>query len=130
MLKLVGDKYILFLFNKTAGAITMFGNIYIKKSYYDGLDDTQKEGLIIHENVHLEQQKTYGKKWYIKYTFSKAFRLTEELEAYSVEIKFLISKGVNKERLVDQYSAYLASDTYGHIINFVDARVKLLEKLP
>lgn len=46
--------------------------------------------LIIHEGVHVKQQKEMGpEKWWDKYFVDKEFRLSQEVEAYKAQIRYI-----------------------------------------
>lgn len=46
--------------------------------------------LLAHEAIHIEQQTTMGKElWWDKYFEDKAFRLSQEVEAYRVQMWFI-----------------------------------------
>lgn len=46
--------------------------------------------LIVHEQTHIDQQSVYGvEKWWDRYFIDKDFRLSQEVEAYRNQAKFL-----------------------------------------
>ena len=65
--------------------ITLSPNIYYPK----GENPNYYPAIIAHESVHLKQQSSGNLlKWYLKYVFSRKFRLQMEAEAYAVEVKY------------------------------------------
>lgn len=65
--------------------ITLKPNIYHPK----GTDPLQFPAVVAHETVHLSQQSEGNLfMWYLKYAFSRKFRLQMEAKAIAVEIKF------------------------------------------
>ncbi len=78
------------------------------------------EDIQAHEAVHTEQQKDFGgpEKWWDEYLADPAFRLSQEVEAYKVQYKFLMEKCTRpyrRARLKD-IVADLASNMYGHVV--------------
>lgn len=79
-----------------------------------------------HEHVHLAQMK-YSKLWgvvhFIRYTFSRAYRLDSELEAYRHQIRFM--KG--DRSYVRKIAAQISSKVYGNMITYQEALCALSE---
>lgn len=67
--------------------ITIDPYIYLPKKLYD--DPVSRLDIMIHEHVHLVQQQDHPFKFYLKYVFSKSFRYEAELQAYSVQLRYL-----------------------------------------
>ena len=117
------------LFKLGAIAISFGGKVYIKDSYWKYLDGNYyaKEALLVHEYVHLEQQRLQGKIWYVKYVLSKSFRYKQEIFAYKEELKYRISIGENKQELLETFAEFLSGKMYLYMIDFLTA-YKDLEK--
>lgn len=85
---------------------------------YGGVIYSNKElypDILVHEKVHLEQQKKYGLKNFTqKYLTNKAFRLKVEQEAYKVQIESIKDKGL-KQAVIEDSIAGLTSGLYGKI---------------
>lgn len=88
-----------------------------------------REDLIVHEAVHLEQQKhsyLYAIWWYIKYFVSTRFRLEKEVEAYGQQIIFLIN-GINRkgrrsinidntvDKMINEVAVLMSGGMYGNV---------------
>lgn len=119
------DKFPLFWFG--ADAVTMFKNVFIKKSTWEKMDEAQKEAMMIHENIHLKQQKKYGMKWYVKYATSKKFRFEQELEAYGIEGKHYVANGADADFIAKMLARNLSSGTYANMVEYDVAYDKLLQ---
>ena len=120
--KFVSEKNILFRFGATA--VTIYPTIYINVKKWENLSPHYKAALLVHEQVHAEQQKTAGKFWYLKYIFSKSFRLSQELAAYRAEFNFLNGKGYSPQELVyikNKIARSLSSGVYCNMITYPDA---------
>ena len=51
------------------------------------LDPLNYPAVIEHEKIHLSQQREMGKYvWYLRYIFSKNFRLSQEMEPIAIEL--------------------------------------------
>lgn len=84
--------------------------------------------MIVHESVHLEQQgnSLFGAlKWWTKYIISKRFRLSQEIEAYRVQVKWFhdTQTASYKQKFLYQrdVARILASPMYGSLISEEDA---------
>lgn len=108
-----------------AGAITIFGDVFIRKDYWALLTPYNQQSLMTHETTHLRQQKDAGIIWFIKYIFSKKFRLAQEVEAYGAQAKMDIVKGFNKEDTIKRFAACLLSPTYFNMIDEAGAILAL-----
>lgn len=65
--------------------ITITPHIYHPK----GIDPNQFPNIIAHENIHLSQQAIGNKYlWYLKYIFSRSFRLNMEARAIAAELDY------------------------------------------
>jgi hypothetical protein len=91
---------------------------------YDGTiycDYELPDYLLIHEQVHLEQQETLGLENWVKYYLGDVqFRLNMELEAYLEELDFIKDRNFRAKIRLESAKA-LSSDLYGNIINYEDA---------
>lgn len=57
------------------------------------------DNLIVHEKVHIEQQTKLEKDiWWDRYFNDKDFRLSQELEAYKAQVKFIRENYSRPER--------------------------------
>lgn len=85
--------------------------------------------LEAHEEAHMKQQGDNPKLWWDRYLTDKDFRLKQEIEAYGTQYAFVKNKGKMPNRLLswglDNMAVSLASETYGNIINFQEARSKI-----
>lgn len=91
--------------------------------------------LMAHEEVHEEQQKLMGPEvWWKTYLEDKTFRLNQEVEAYQVQLKFLLdgSRILNRAGrrlwIKNGYPKYLSalakdlsSSVYGNMVNYTKA---------
>lgn len=84
--------------------------------------------LIVHEEIHSKQQGSEPGKWWDRYLTDVIFRLTQELEAYHSQYKFVDSMSVPK-RVVKNFLTKLALDLsgpmYGNIITAGEAEIKI-----
>ena len=61
--------------------VTIYPHVYTDENPVD------YPQIVTHENVHLHQQRTYGKwKWLWRYITNKSFRLDQEAEAIVLEL--------------------------------------------
>jgi len=81
---------------------------------------------IVHEQVHLEQQKGVVDESFVdKYITDPAFRLEMELQAYRTErdwIKINVKDRNLKVKMIDQIYKDLSLPIYGDIIKYSDAK--------
>lgn len=80
--------------------------------------------LIEHEMVHLKQQGGNPQAWWEKYLVDSEFRLSQEIEAYQREYRYLRGKSFNREglhRLVRFWAYNLSGSIYGNLTTFKDA---------
>ena len=82
------------------------------------------QDLMVHEETHERQQKIGVEQWWAMYLENKAFRLTQEVEAYGEQYKFLKTVLNRKGRFaeLERLSDDLSSKLYGSIINKRDAK--------
>jgi hypothetical protein len=95
-------------------AATVYPYMYFPKDVFDDLrsdsPDKNNFSILVHERVHLERQIQYGAlAWNLKYIFSKKFRLKEELEAITVQMKYMKENNLeyNIERKASQFASCL-----------------------
>ena len=104
------------------GIVITYGDTVYSK--YDLSPD-----LIVHEGVHVEQQKVMGpEKWWEMYLEHKEFRLLEEVDAYSAQIKF-IKSNVKDRNEAFRYCHKIWQDMarmYGSMCSYSEAK-KLTE---
>ena len=86
--------------------------------------------LMMHETTHsLQQKKTSPKEWWDNYLKDSKFRLSQELEAYRTQYKFI--KGAynrkNRRGLLQKISKDLSSNLYGGVITNEDALELIVE---
>jgi hypothetical protein len=81
--------------------------------------------VLYHEAVHTAQQGEDIVGWYNKYLYDPEFRLSQELEAYAKQYKF-VSKYIKDRELVNHllnnYAEALSSPLYGSLVTKVEAR--------
>lgn len=91
------------------------------------------QDLIVHESVHMEQQghdDTVAKLWWQRYFLDPEFRLSQEVEAYGAQYKYLctIFKDRNRQaRHLQSLAQMLAGPMYGGIITVNEARKLIRE---
>lgn len=91
---------------------------------YNPLGDPISQDLMIHEETHGRQQQAYGpEQWWEMYLENATFRLTQEVEAYGEQYKFLKSVLNRKGRkgILQVLAGNLSSAMYGNIINKKEA---------
>jgi hypothetical protein len=80
---------------------------------------------MVHEETHARQQKTIGvDQWWAMYLEMPKFRLSQEVEAYGEQYKFLCKVLNRKGRLaaISVLAQNLSSELYGNIINKKEAK--------
>lgn len=80
--------------------------------------------VIEHEMVHLKQQGGNPIAWWEKYLIDKDFRLSQEIEAYQREYRYLRGKSFDRNglhNLVRWWSRNLSGKAYGNITTFKEA---------
>ena len=84
--------------------------------------------LLIHENVHLEQQEKLGLDYWVdNFLESNEFRLEMELEAYKKQVDSIWEPG-KRQKLCIQCAENLSSGLYGNIITLSEAFDILIKK--
>lgn len=99
---------------------------------YNPDDVRVSEDLIVHESVHIKQQKELGPDiWWSKYMRDTDFRLSQEIEAYAEQYNFICRKEQNKQKrfeILKRMAEILSSATYGKCIGLGNALLKIKEK--
>lgn len=100
------------LITKSYQWVTFYPNIYSPDEYLK-IDSPEKLPVYNHEMIHIHQQLAYGKwKWLYKYLTSPKFRLEQESEAISNEMKFYPSN--EAEAVARIYARDLTTTAYWH----------------
>jgi len=92
--------------------------------YYEG-EEKVTGHLLKHEKVHIKQcrgSKWIGLLWWLRYSFSKKFRLSQELEAYRVQYKHS-----GDPRVLIHIANDLSGKLYGNLISYEEA-IKLIKE--
>jgi len=96
-----------------------FGLIIIYKKWAEQAHSASVAALIEHEKIHIEQQRKEPFKFYFKYIFSRKWRLEYELQAFVVQIQYLIKdskksvwRDVRIKELAENFSELLSSPMY------------------
>lgn len=101
---------------------------------YNPGDAQITDDLMIHEQVHAKQQKHNDEDaalWWGKYLRDPEFRISQEVEAYAEQYKFLCRKIQNKQQrfeLVKRMAEIMSGPLYGNCISFGSALFKIKEK--
>lgn len=86
-----------------------------------------------HESIHLLQQKNsyiVATFWWIRYLFSKTFRFNQELEAFSMQYRYIVNtqKYWNSKRMwLHRLGSQLASPLYGSMVD-IDSAKRIIEQ--
>ena len=81
--------------------------------------------LLVHEQTHEKQQNKDPESWWTRYLRDKSFRLSQEVEAYQNQFRFIKNSIKDSYRVVlvlDELADHLSSRIYGNIISFKEAR--------
>lgn len=92
---------------------------------YSPLTTNLPTHLLKHEQVHLNQQNTNPEEWWNRYLTDKDFRLSQEVEAYQTQYRYLKRNIKNLQKLdyeLDFLVSDLSSPMYGSIISPAVAR--------
>lgn len=92
--------------------ITLGRHIFVK----DGQQD-----CIRHEMVHVKQQREDGILFFIRYVFSKRWRVRYEAPAYALDV-------VDGRRGLDNAARALSGPLYGNACTFPEARAAILRE--
>lgn len=86
------------------------------------------DDLLVHENVHLEQQKRLGLEYWVEnFLNSDEFRLEMEMEAYKKQVDSIWDTS-KRQKLCIQCAQNLSSGLYGDIISLSEAFDILIKK--
>ena len=80
--------------------------------------------LMIHEQVHQRQQKKDPETWWDRYISDIPFRLSQEIEAYKEQMKWVKARVKDREainRLRHHLASDLSSPIYNSIITYSEA---------
>lgn len=88
-----------------------------------------RDDLIHHEAVHAKQQDEQIDEWWQKYIDDPLFRVSQELEAYGQQVKFIRQRQgeLRAIRAAVSFSKYLASPVYGSAITSPEALKRMLK---
>lgn len=80
-----------------------------------------------HENIHTIQQKhsnIYAVWWWVKYILSRKFRYSQELEAYTVQYRFIVEhySYSHWKEFLTKICKDLSGSLYGNIVTYEEAR--------
>lgn len=80
--------------------------------------------LLVHEQIHAQQQAGKPETWWNKYLIDPKFRTEQELEAYRAQ--YLFAKSALKDRnklaiFLHTIALDLSSPIYGNILSYIDA---------
>lgn len=120
---LMTKKFPLFWFG--ASAVTLFNNVFVNRDDWEKMSPDEQKALEVHENVHLEQQKSTGLQWYVRYAASKEFRFEQELEAYAAECRYMIAAGYSREVVIATRASAMSSGTYAGMATYEEAYGRL-----
>lgn len=81
-------------------------------------DDYLPDHLVVHEKVHLRQQKEIGLDlWVDQFLSDPQFRLKQEIEAYKAQLSSIKDRN-SRQKIRVQSAKALSSPMYGNIITF------------
>lgn len=61
---------------------------------FESMGSVQRDGLLIHEQLHAEHEATVGLQWYLsEYASDANFRMSEEKQCYAKQIAYIIDHG-------------------------------------
>ena len=87
--------------------------------------NTPSDQKLAHEQIHVNQQLSYGvKEWWSRYLEDVEFRLSQEVEAYRAEYKWIkknVKSYLQREK-INQIVSDLSGYIYGNIVSSEEAR--------
>ena len=91
---------------------------------YSPHSETLPEHLIVHEQTHEKQQGKEIEKWWALYLSDDMFRLSQEVEAYQNQYKFVAEKSSRqvKRAFLKEIAKTLSSPIYGNVVTFNQAK--------
>ena len=111
----------------TAMAVYTYGDTIYNPSGRDIPPD-----VVHHEEVHEKQQEATGKdEWWGRYLEDPYFRISQEVEAYGAQYKFLCKTHKDRNqrnRILIHFARVLSSPTYGETIGTQAAMEMIKEK--
>jgi hypothetical protein len=106
-----------------SGVIITYGDtVYCK---YD-----LPEQKIVHEQVHIDQQKN-PKEWWEKYLLDPKFRLFQEVQAYRAECRYLEKTIKDRNKLslrIHDICKDISSSMYGGIVPYAVAKEAVMHR--
>lgn len=100
--------------------VTYYPNVYCVTGHIS-------QFKLVHEGVHLEQQKRMGvQQWWTRYFNDPKFRLDQEVEAYRAEAKYLrdnphLTVRDQRRSYLRQIVEQLSSEMYGRLVTKAQA---------
>lgn len=83
------------------------------------------EDLMVHEKTHEFQQANDPESWWNKYLSDTSFRLSQELDAYKRQYKFVCNKQKDKNiqsQFLHILAIALSSNIYGNMVSYSEAK--------
>ena len=86
------------------------------------------ERVFAHAAAHLAQQKT---DWFFfpRYIFSRKWRRIYECDAYTEDVRILLTKGIHQISIVHAIADCLSSSIYGTMISYRDAQSRVCDMI-
>lgn len=99
--------------NAISNAVFTYGN-----TIYSPRGNPIAGHLLHHEQVHMKQQRAGAEEWWHRYLVDPEFRLSQELEAYREQYKFIKTNYGREDRrvLLKHIVKDIASPMYGSMI--------------
>lgn len=106
------------------------GNLYpYGDIIYNPTGEEIPEDILIHEEIHLKQQKRYPTPefWWLNYTTDHDFRLDQELEAYATQLNWIKERYNNKgyKEALTEYANNLSSSMYKLSLSSHEAETRI-----
>jgi hypothetical protein len=102
------------------------------KIVYNPHNAQMRPDLLVHEEIHVKQQGDNPVEWWEKYLTDDEFRLSQELDAYSVQFGFVKNlKGMSSKKIawfLEQLATTLSSPMYGNLLTYNQAQIKIKRK--
>lgn len=85
------------------------------------------EHLVQHEMTHTLQQGEYPEVWWNKYLSDVEFRLSQEIEAYGRQYRYIYDRTLNKyaKEALMMLAIDLSGPMYGNLLTFGEAETKI-----
>ncbi len=84
--------------------------------------------LYLHEFTHFKQQGNDPDKWWKRYLKEVDFRISQEVEAYGEQYKFIcrsIKDRNKREKILGTLASLLSSEVYGQMIDSLEAKKRI-----